>query len=344
MLLGVSLAAAVVAIAAMSGAVPSGAAVWSTTAAVVGLSLTGLFAFLSGWATHRRRAEAMYGEWAATREVLAALPDGLFVVGEGRICSVNQRACEMLGFDRGELVDATVPFPFWPPELRHELDAWHAALVCQRDLTGELTFCRRNGERIHVAVAGRRIGADADGDEPKYLVTVRDVSASRRRELRLAALCHRDPHTGLPDHAELERLLGAAVRRATTHQEQLSLVLVELSVGGSASSSVFGRPEALVAVERLRELARADDVIARTGDAELAWVLPETDAHGAVGAVARARMALASLPGVVLTVGICDLAAAGDAITLCAFADRALAEARGQGLGGTAQYAAIAAA
>jgi GGDEF domain-containing protein len=222
------------------------------------------------------------------------------------------------------------------------VEAWHAALAHEREAEGELTFVRRDGERLHVAVAGRTV--EDEPERPRHVVTVRDVSASRRHELRLAELCGRDPHTGLPHQSELERLLGGAVRHALAHREHVSLVLAEVSVDGSTGRGVLGRPEAILAIARLEELIRADDVLARTGEAELAWVLPETDAHGAVGAVARARIALAAFPGVALTVGISDLATAGDATTLYAFADRALVEARKQGVGGTFEHAVLTAA
>ena len=48
-------------------------------------------------------------------------------------------------------------------------------------------------------------------------------------------------------------------------------------------------------IERLRALLRAGDELARTGTRELAMILPDTDAHGGVGAVARARAELAEL-------------------------------------------------
>ena len=341
LLLGLSATAAVVTTVGLEQPSRTAGVSWPTVAAALGVSFVVLFAFLAGRAASPGLSE-VYEELGAMHDVLTAIPDGLLVVRDGRICSVNRRLCDMLGYERSALVGASVPFPFWPPEHRHELDAWHAALEHRADAAGELTFVRRDGERLHVALAGRRV--DGDADPPRYVVTVHDVSSSRRRELRLAELCGRDPSTGLPDHAHFEDVLAGAVRRAIAHEEHLSLVLAELTVGGTAAPGVFGRPEAIVAVARLKRLIRADDVLARTGDAELAWVLPETDAHGAVGAVARARTALASLPGVALTVGICDLATAGDPLALCAFADRALVEARGQGVGGTAQHATVAAA
>jgi hypothetical protein len=128
------------------------------------------------------------------------------------------------------------------------------------------------------------------------------------------------------------------VRRAIAGDENVTLVLAEMGLDGGVGGGVLQRPEGLVAVERLRSLARAGDELARTRENEIAWILPGTDAHGGIGAVARARTALAELGRVTLTVGICDLTTAGDLFALYAFADRALAVARTQGPGGTAEY------
>jgi len=313
------------------------------TAAAVSVAGAAAFAYRLSRAARGPDTRGAEAELSAARELLSSIPDGLLLVQDGRVRSVNRRLCELLGFERAELVGAGHPFPFWPPELRHELEAWHEELERLSDLDGELTFRRRNGERLHVAVAGRRVPHDGGGP-PRHVLTVRDMSSSRRRERRLAELCGRDPETGLRDHLEFETMLGGAVRRANAYGETLTLVLLELSIDGHAGAGVFGRPGALVAVERLQELCRVDDMLARTGDGELAWILPHTDMHGGVGAAARARTALASLSGVRLTAGICDLATAGDALGLCAFADRALTDARRQGLGGTAQYRPAAAA
>ena len=148
----------------------------------------------------------------------------------------------------------------------------------------------------------------------------------------------RDPETGLFDRHEFEARLGEAVRRATLAGTGLSVVLAELEVCGRSGEGVFRRPEALIAVERLARAGRTGDDLARTRDGELAWILPETDADGAVEAVARLRAELAPLDGVTLTAGVCDLATAGDGLSLYALADRALERARRHGLGSTARY------
>jgi hypothetical protein len=115
----------------------------------------------------------------------------------------------------------------------------------------------------------------------------------------------------------------------------VTVVLADLSVHGRVGDGVFGRPEAHLAVAQLSRIARAGDELARTDDGELGWILPDTDAAGGVEAVARWRDELDQIGGVRLTAGVCDLARSGDAFSLYALADRALAAARRDSPGAT---------
>jgi PAS domain S-box-containing protein len=333
LLLVVAATAGAVAVVSIREAAPPSPGLWVATATALGLALTGLFAFWFGGAARRRMAESLYGEWDAARTLLSALPDGLLLVRDGRISSVNRALCELLGFDRRELLEEEAPFPFWPPEHHHEIEAWHASLEASGEAVSELTFCHRRGDRIRVLLAGRMV--DDGAGHRRQLVTVRDVSASHRRERRLTELSARDPETGLLDRREFEDRLGAAVRRAQQTGTNVTVVVAQLVIHGSTGSGVFTRPEALVAVDRLERMARAGDELARTGDGELAWVLPETSATGAVEAVGRWRTDLGEVGGVTLTAGVCDLPSAGDALALYALADRALATARRRAPGAT---------
>lgn len=333
LLLGIGAIAASVVLLSVHQAVPPSMGWWLATSAALATALAAFLAVAVGTRSSDDPADA---DWDATRGVLSALPDGLLILHAGVIRSVNRRFCDLVGLDREELLGATAPFPFWPPERRHELERWHSDLDELEDVEGDLTFRRRDGERIQVLLAGRVV-PDPTGCA-RQLVTVRDVSTSRRRERRLAELSERDPVTGLVDRHGFEAALGDATRRAVSHGHALALALLEVGVNGNGPASSFRRPEALLAVERLRELVRPDDTLARTDDGELAWILPETNLDGCLGAVARARAALATLGGVTLTVGVCELASAGDVPTLYAFADRALVAAREQGPGGTAEY------
>ncbi len=335
LLLAISVTAAAAAIVSVQEAAPPRPGLWVATAAALALALTGVFAVWFGGAARRRLTQSLDGDWDAARTLLSAIPDGLVLVRDGRIVSVNRSLCDLLGFDRQELLGQAHPFPFWPPEHRHEIETWHSELEARGEVGSELTFCHRGGDRIRVLAAGRVVD---DSASPRQLVTVRDASASHRRERRLTELSARDPETGLLDRREFEERLGHAVRRARKSGTNVTVVLAQIATGGRAVDDVLEQPEALVAVDRLERGVRAGDELARTGRCEIGCILPETDAAGGIEAVSRWRSEIADVGDVSLTAGVCDIAGAGDAISLYALADRALADARRKGLGETAAY------
>ena len=334
LLLAVSGTAAAVAVVAVREAAPPSTVLWLATAGALALALAGTFAFWFGGAARRRVADSASREPDMTRALLSALPDGLLIVRDRTIASVNRSLCDQLGFDRGELLGSSPPYPFWAPEHRHDIEAFHAALAARGEHAGELTFSHKRGDRIRVLVSGRLV-VDDDGGPARHLLTVRDVSESHRREQRLTELAARDADTGLLDLREFEERLRDGVRRAMQGSTNVTVVLAELSIDGRPDATVFARPETLLAVERLKRDARAGDVLARTGGAELGWILPETDIAGGLQAVDRWRAELSEVGGVVLTAGVCDLVGGNDALGLYALADRALTTARRRGPGAT---------
>jgi PAS domain S-box-containing protein/diguanylate cyclase (GGDEF)-like protein len=335
LLLAVAVVATGGAVVSVRDAAPPEPGLWLATSGALALALAGMFAFWFGGAARRRMSDSLDVDRDAARALLAAIPTGIVLVRDGSICSVNRSVCETLGFVRDDLLAATAPFPFWPPEHRHEIEAFHTELAALGEHTAQLTFLHGRGDRLSVLVSGR-IVSDASGT--RQVLAVHDISAGHRRERRLAELAVRDLETGLLDRRAFEDRLGVAVRRAVKADANVAVVLAELSSGEGRASGVLGRPEGLLVVERLQQLARAEDELARVGDAELGVILPETDAEGAVRAVERWRAALAPVAAVEVTAGVCDLATAGDALSLYALADRALAAARRTGRGSTERH------
>jgi PAS domain S-box-containing protein len=329
LLLVVSAGAAAVVVNSILRDVPASPALQAATAVALVLSLVTAFAFWFAGATRRAVSSARRGEQVAARRVLSALPDGVVVVGDGRVLSVNRRFCALLGFERDELVGATAPFPFWPPERKHEIERWHTTLEARGELVGPLVLLHGSGDRIPVLVAGGVVSGGED--DSRYVLTVRDVSASHRRARRLSALSTHDPATALLNERGFEDRLRDAVRRAIAGGTNTSVALIELGVDVES-------PEGLIAIDRLRALVRAGEDLARTKRDELAWILHDTGRQGAAQAVRRAQHELTEATGITLTAGISDLVAASDALSLYALADRALVAARRQGRGVTVCY------
>ena len=148
-----------------------------------------------------------------------------------------------------------------------------------------------------------------------------------------------DPLTGLANHRAFHERLRDEVERARRHRRPLALALIDLDHfkdvndrhGHQAGDEVLRETAA-----RLRRRSRPEDLVARIGGEEFAWLLPESDALDAWKAAERARDAVAGVPfagGISCTVsiGIAELSQAADAGDLVRLADGALYWAKGNG-------------
>ncbi|HET6691476.1 MAG TPA: diguanylate cyclase, partial [Miltoncostaeaceae bacterium] len=162
--------------------------------------------------------------------------------------------------------------------------------------------------------------------------TLRSLADAERRAAT-------DPLTGLANHRAFQERLAAEVQRAARHGRPLALAVMDLDhfkrVNDSHGHQVGDR--VLVETGRiLQAQARSDDLVARMGGEEFAWLMPETDAASAWEAADRARAAIAARPfedvgPVTISAGVCDLAAAEEGERLFALADGALYYAKHRG-------------
>ncbi|MFN8222382.1 MAG: PAS domain S-box protein [Gaiellales bacterium] len=304
------------------------AATGAATLAVAAGALLVVASMLTVRRPLRTRADTLPDE-----ALFAAFPEPALIVEGNRVAVVNRRLCELLGADREALVGMTPPYDFWPPEHRHELERWHDLLATQGAVEAELTLRRADGQRFPVLASGSSV--PTTGALPRFAISVRDITERRRVEDRLAALASRDPLTELLNEWGFQERLSEEVARARATGRTLSIVLVQFD--GLATQG-----DLAAAIARFRGDLRAGEQISRTNETELAWILPEVDAAGAIAAVTRAVGHVRKLAGDVIgsvrvSAGICELGVGHDAAVLYALADRALKAAASQG-GGTVVY------
>jgi len=155
----------------------------------------------------------------------------------------------------------------------------------------------------------------------------------------LEAQARQDPLTGLANHRVFHERLHEEVARARETGEPLALVLCDLDHFKRVNDT-HGHPAGdAVLVEmarRLRMQARGDDLVARTGGEEFAWILPGCSGEAGLRRAEDLRRAVASTPfpvagTVTVSAGVCALADAGDAPTMVSSADQALYWAKRQG-------------
>lgn len=156
------------------------------------------------------------------------------------------------------------------------------------------------------------------------------VSASARDQM--AVMATTDHLTGLWNRRTFHGSLDAEIERARRHDRPMALVMMDID-RFKRVNDVHGHPagdRVLIEVaSRLRATVREGEVVARIGGEEFAWILPETDAEGAMRAAERARAAIAAtpFPGVgplTVSLGACGLDAGETADELIRRADIAL--------------------
>jgi diguanylate cyclase (GGDEF)-like protein/PAS domain S-box-containing protein len=126
--------------------------------------------------------EHVRAEGERSAAILAAMSEGFALTSNGEIVSVNPALCRITGFSEEELLGATPPFPFWPPESREA----NAALL--RDIVGagggsfDIELVRADGTRFPATITA--VATDLGDGSRCFLNTVRDVTELRAHEQR----------------------------------------------------------------------------------------------------------------------------------------------------------------
>lgn len=280
-----------------------------------------------------RRAQA-YSE-----AILRSMHEGVLVTREGTIAELNETFCVLTGFPREQLLGARVPYPFWAPESRAEIDSHRKAVADGRAHELRTTYRRRDGAKLRVSMHTVPV-LGADGERLGFVSTIRDITEQERHEAELEHMATHDPLTGMLNRRAFQERLRAEIARAERHQRPLSVAILDLDdfkqVNDRFGHDVGDRVLA-DAAQRLVAVARRDEHIARIGGEEFGWILPECATAGACAAAERARRAISSAPfgeagRLTLSAGVCELGEGGrDFDSLYRGADQALYAAKRAG-------------
>lgn len=296
--------------------------------------------------SHAREAQCQLeqAEAAARAErdhataIVSAMGEGYALTVDGEIKAVNDALCELTGFPASELVGATPPYPFWPPEEMGSIMGMLADVRRNNGGAHQLVFMRANGERFEAEITVRPASQE-DGRAIGFVSTMRDVSVQRRQQRELERLAATDSLTGLANRHVLQEALAREAGRRATDKRQLALVLLDLDEFKQVND-VFGHPAGdAVLVEvarRLESTVRAGEVLARVGGEEFAWLLPASCADEAIAAADRAREEIAARPfglagKLTMSAGVGLVFTPFDGDALYRMADRALYEAKQSG-------------
>jgi diguanylate cyclase (GGDEF)-like protein len=181
------------------------------------------------------------------------------------------------------------------------------------------------------ALAARRLHTDDERRLTEFANLLEVAITSIEDRSKLLAQASSDALTGLANHRTLRDRLDAASVRCSREGAALSLAMIDIDYFkqiNDAGGHEAGDEMLMRVAGCLSALAGPDDILARVGGDEFAWVLPQNTRDQALVAIERARRAIAdaSLPMGPITVsaGICDMSAAQDPADLLRRARRAL--------------------
>ncbi len=177
------------------------------------------------------------------------------------------------------------------------------------------------------------------------LVEIAIGNTEARASLELQATT--DQLSGLPNRRALEQHLSHEIEVAASRGTRLSAVVIDIDHFKKVNDTfghLMGDVVLADVANRLRGVARQDEIVARFGGEEFVWLLPGTDGPEAQVAAERARTAIEAEPfgevgSITVSAGVCELQDAGSH-SLLACADRALYAAKHAGRNRSERYGA----
>ena len=191
------------------------------------------------------------------------------------------------------------------PEFIYPDDLAVVAAVHNRLMAGEegaatvsLRLRKKDDSPVWMEARARSV-RDADGVPSGVVIVMRDISNRKRLEDELRTLSLTDGLTGLWNRRAFDEMLEREWLRTVREASELSLLLLDLDFfkrfndhyGHQAGDDCL-RAAALAVKAALH---RPGDLAARYGGEEIAIILPNTEAHGALAVAETVRAAIEAL-------------------------------------------------
>lgn len=315
-------------------------------ALLVSAVIAGLAALLiAALKRQRRDAKALSTSEARYRAAFEQAAIGIAHISlDRRYLEVNQRFCEMLGYDRDELVGRHAS-SITHSEDREQGNGYRHSLLSGEvaSLAAEKRYVRKDGSLLWV---NRTVSLvrDAEGQPLYFLRVVEDITGRKRLEEELRELATTDMLTGLPNRrAFVTRLEEEHARLKRFDTQQAAVLMLDLDYFKRINDT-WGHPVGDAVLRRVGEVISADirqiDICSRFGGEEFAILLAGAAPEAAREFAERLRRRIAATAvthggasiAVTVSIGIAVLRAADeDADAALVRADRALYRAKEAG-------------
>ena len=213
------------------------------------------------------------------RSLFERVPIGIYrTTAEGKILDANPALVEMLGYpDKETLLRINMLDIFVHPEDREKEQA---LLAEEKTLQGyEIQVLRSDGSIIWVQDTAQAI-EDDNGQLLYYHGSLEDITERKRMEEAIKYMANHDALTGLPNRRLFNERIKLELAHARRDNQKLGLLLLDLD-GLKTVNDTLGHnagDQLLITLSnRLLEVLRESDTIARIGGDEFLVLLPDLD-------------------------------------------------------------------
>ena len=218
------------------------------------------------------RAEELYRVVVENTQDLISVTDV-----EGRLIYASPSHEAVIGYTPAELLGRSALELIHPEDVETAAEAIRDGLLEGKVFRSEIRVKHKDGRWVTLEGVGTAIRDDR-GDPVMLQANMRDVTDRKRAELEMAYLAYHDKLTGLPNRAMFEELADMAIARARRQDLAVAVLYIDLdnfkmvndSLGHAAGDELLRQ-----VAERLKEVSRASDVVARLAGDEFLLLLTD---------------------------------------------------------------------
>ena len=225
-----------------------------------------------------RMEEALKQSEERYRTILTEIEEGYYEVDlAGNIRFVNKAACRQFGYSQEELIGSNYRAYIPKEDVKTVFRAWNKVYRTGQPLQPyPFTTVRKDGTQIFVENSVSPV-RNKVGTIIGFRAVSRDVTQRKQFEQKLAEMATHDPLTGLPNRSLLSDRLTMGLALTRRNGSRLSLLMLDLDkfkVINDTMGHAVGDQLLKSVAERLTDVTRKSDTVARVGGDEFVLVLP----------------------------------------------------------------------
>ncbi|HUX05149.1 MAG TPA: EAL domain-containing protein [Acidimicrobiales bacterium] len=270
-----------------------------------------------------------------------------------RILAVNDAFCDMVGFEREELLGHDSTLFTYPEDIGITEESLRQAIMGEAGKARYVKRYQRKDGRVIVVEVARSSACDADGNTLYFVFSERDVTEERALTDQLSHQALHDPLTGLANRVLFEDRLARARAHVTRTGGLGAVLLVDLDDFkgvNDAHGHIVGDQLLSEVARRMEQVTRSSDTLSRFGGDEFLYLAEGLTSEGDAREIAERLLSAMGEPFMIADSQLVQHASVGVVVwdernsnssDLIQSADIALYEAKRQGKGSVALFAPI---